>query len=133
MPRKTHRQEHTRQKAIRSGMKAESKLPFTDEEEFVVTEEILPFILTHFFPQDKQKQIRRFIHDLKADKKKRAKKHSKRADSLQEIGCYRDEHPLHNTHTKILKNRQASSMARSKKLTKSMTIHKQENFGKKKR
>ncbi|NDD98673.1 hypothetical protein EB008_00065 [bacterium] len=133
MPRRTHRQEHTRKKAIRSGMKAETYLPFTEEEEIVITGEVLPFILTHFFPKDKQKQIRRFIHELKADKKKRAKKHAKRADSLEEIGCYRDEHPLHNTHRKILNNRKESGLARSKNINKSLSTHKQEYKGKKKR
>jgi hypothetical protein len=127
MPHRTHKQEHARKKAIKSGLKAETSLPFSPHEEEVITLELLPFILTHFFPSDKQKMIRRFMHEVRSDKKKKAKKHAKRADTLEEMGCYRDEHPLHNTHTKILNNRQASASARSKKLNKHLSTHKEKN------
>ncbi|MFZ4673479.1 MAG: hypothetical protein ACOYL1_03960 [Chlamydiia bacterium] len=134
MPRKTHQQEHMRKKAIKSGLKDERQHPhFEKEEAIVVTKEILPFILTHFFPNDKQKIIRRFLHELRSDQKKRTKKHAKRADSLEEAGCYRDEHAFHNTHEKIQNNRTSSGMAKSKKLTTYMTTHKETPNGKKKR
>ncbi len=132
MAHRTHREEHIRKKTIKSAIHAEAQLPhFEAHEEEIITGEMLPFILTHFFPKDKQATIRKFLHTLRSDKKKRAKKHAKRADSLEEAGCYRDEHAFHNTHTKVRENHDASGMARSKKENTHMTTHK--NSGNKKR
>jgi hypothetical protein len=127
MAHRTHQQERIRKKAIKTGLKEQAILPFDTEEQLVITDQLLPFILTHFFPTDKQKIIRRFLHEIRSENKKKGKKHAKRSDTLTEKDEYRTEHPLHNTHTKIMQNRTASGMAKSKKLKAYMTKHKSEN------